>query len=533
MKNTLKQILSLALCLVMLTAVLCGCGDGKQTTPQATQQPAPTAAAPNAQQPAAQPASTAPAAPAAKSLTVGIAQDLDDSLDPHKMTAAGTREILFNVFEGLVKPDENGNLIPAVASDYAISDTGDTFTFTLREGVRFHNGKTVTVGDVVYSIERVMGKDSDKPLIAAFASIKSVEAVGDDTVVVTMNEPYLEFLSFLTAAIIPEGTDPADGLIGTGPFRFVSRRAQEDIVIERFDDYWGTPALLDKVTFKVIENANMLVMSLKSGAVDLVAHMTSAQAKELGAGYTVLEGSMNLVQAMYLNNASGPLADARVRQALCWAVDRQGILDLVNDGRGSILGSSMYPAFGKYYNDLSTFYTKDVDKAKQLLADAGYPNGFDLVITAPMNYQIHVDTAQVIAEQLKAIGVNCKIDTVEWSTWLKNVYQDRNYEATVVGFDTSSAMTAQSLLARFESTSGKNVCNFRSEAYDAAYARAVSATVESEQIAAYKDCQRILAEEAAAVYVQDPCDLVCMREGVSGYVFYPIYVMDLSRVSVG
>jgi peptide/nickel transport system substrate-binding protein len=192
----------------------------------------------------------------------------------------------------------------------------------------------------------------------------------------------------------------------------------------------------------------------------------------------------------------------------------------------------MYPAFGKYYNDLSGYYTQDIAKAKDLLAQAGYPNGFDLTITAPGNYQIHVDTAQVIAEQLKAIGVNCKIDTVEWSTWLKNVYQDRNYEATVVGFDTSSAMTAQSLLARFESSSGKNVCNFNSPAYDAAYTKAITSTTEAAQIAAYKDCQRILAEEAAAVYVQDPCDMVAMRENVSGYVFYPIYVMDLSRVSV-
>jgi len=499
MKKTLMQILTLMLCLAMLTAVLCGCGGGKQ---------------------------------AANTLTVGIAQDLDDSLDPHKMTAAGTREILFNVFEGLVKPDENGNLIPAVASDYAVSETGDAFTFTLREGVRFHNGETVTVGDVVYSIERVMGKDSDKPLIAAFASIESVEATDGKTVVIRMKEPYLEFLSFLTAAIIPAGSDPADGLVGTGPFRFVSRKAQENIVIEKFGDYWGTPAKLDRVEFKVIENTNMLVMSLRSGAIDLCSHLTSVQAKELGSDFTVLEGSMNLVQAMYLNCDSGPLQDARVRQALCWAVDRQKVLDFVNDGRGSILGSSMYPAFGKYYNDLSGFYTQDTAKAKELLREAGYPDGFELTITAPGNYQIHVDTAQVIAEQLKAIGVNCRIDTVEWSTWLKNVYQDRNYEATVVGFDTSSAMTAQSLLARFESTSGKNVCNFRSEAYDEAYARAITATRESDQIAAYKDCQRILAEEAAAVYVQDPCDMVAMRKGVSGYVFYPIYVMDLSRVTV-
>ena len=425
--KSLKRILTLLLALVMLTAALCGCKGGNSGTDTPKE-------------------STAPAGPVqGGELTVGIAQDLDDSLDPHKMTAAGTREILFNVFEGLVKPDENGNLIPAVASAYTIADTGDTFTFTLRDGVKFHNGKTVTVGDVVYSINRVAGKDSDKPLIAQFSAVQSVEATDDHTVVIKTAEPYLEFLSYLTAAIIPEG-------------------------------------------------------------------------------------SMNLVQAMYLNNAYGPLADVRVRQALCYGVDRQKILDLVNDGMGSVLGSSMYPAFGKYYNDLSGFYTQDVEKAKALLAEAGYPDGFELTITVPGNYQIHVDTAQVIAEQLKAIGVKCTIQTVEWSAWLENVYKNRDYQATVVGFDTSAAMTAQSLLARFQSESGKNVCNFTSPEYDAAYAKALAETTEDAQIQDYKDCQRILAEQAAAVYVQDPCDLVGMRQDLDGYTFYPIYVMDLSRV---
>ena len=200
----LKRILVLLLSLALLTAALCGCGGGKSK--------------------------------AADSLTVGIAQDLDDSLDPHKMTAAGTREILFNVFEGLVKPDPDGNLIPAVASDYTIADTGDTFTFTLREGVKFHDGSTVTVGDVVYSISRVAGLETGEPLIAAFKAVESVEATDDQTVVIKTAEPYLEFLSYLTAAIIPEGSDPADGLIGTGPYKFVSRAAQENIVLARFDE---------------------------------------------------------------------------------------------------------------------------------------------------------------------------------------------------------------------------------------------------------------------------------------------------------
>lgn len=513
----IRKILSLLLVAVMLAAVLCSCGDGKTGS--------------SASDGKGNSANTEPS-DGIKEITVGIAQDLDDSLDPHSTTAAGTREVFFNVFEGLVKPDTNGDLIPAVASSYVISENADTFTFTLREGVRFHDGSEVTVGDIVYSISRIAGLETGQPLVAAFSAVESVEATDEKTVVIRTNEPFVEFLSFLTAAIIPEGSDPADGLIGTGPFKFVSRSAQENIILEKFDDYWGEGAMVDRVVFKVIENSDTLVMSLRSGAVDISAHLTSTQCSALGDGFQILEDGMDLVQALYLNNDYEPLSDIRVRQALNYAVDRQMILDFVSDGKGSILGSSMYPSFAKYYEDLSAYYTQDIEKAKALMAEAGYENGFDLVIKAPSNYPIHVDTAQIIAEQLKAINVNVKVDIIEWSTWLSDVYSARDFQATVVGFDTSAALTAQSMLARFVSTSSKNLINFNSSEYDETFAAALAATDEATQISLYKKCQTILAAEAANVYIQEPCDFVAVRNGISGYQFYPLYVMDLSKISI-
>ncbi len=517
--NKLRKTLSLLLAVLMLTAVLCGCGDGKDSPAQ----------------PAATPGEESNSATNeivyGGELTVGIAQDLDDSLDPHTMAAAGTREVLFNVFEGLVKPDTDGNLIPAVASKYVIGENADTFTFTLREGVKFHDGREVTVGDVVYSISRVAGFETGTPLISTFSAVESVEAIDEKTVVVKTYEPYLEFLSFLNCAIIPEGSEPAtDGLIGTGPFRFVSRSAQENVVLERFDDYWGEKAYVDKVTFKIIENGDTLVMSLKSGAIDVCAHLTSAQVAGLENDFNILEGSMTLVQALFLNNAYEPLSDIRVRQALNYAVDRQMILDFVSNGKGFIVGSNMYPAFAKYYEDLSDYYSYDPAKAKSLLAEAGYANDFDFVITVPSNYPFHVDTAQVVAEQLKAVGINCTIDTVEWGTWYDEVYKGRNYHGTILGFDASGAMTAQSLLARYESTHAKNMSNYVSERYDEVYNAALAATDEAEQIALYKEAQTILAEDASNVYIQDPCDFVAVRKGIEGYRFYPIYVMDLAGI---
>ena len=206
------------------------------------------------------------------------------------------------------------------------------------------------------------------------------------------------------------------------------------------------------ISLKIIENADTLMMSLQSGAIDLCSHLTSTQVAQLGDAFDVAEGTMNLVQALYLNNAEKPFDDVRVRQALCYAVDRQQIIDLAFDGYGSPIGSSMYPAFGKYFDDsLTNHYTKDIEKAKSLLAEAGYPDGFEMTITVPSNYQPHIDTAQVLVEQLKEINVTAKIELVEWGTWLSDVYAGRQYQSTVVGVDASNmtrpAMTMRSRLA--------------------------------------------------------------------------------------
>lgn len=239
---------------------------------------------------------------------------------------------------------------------------------------------------------------------------------------------------------------------------------------------------------------------------------------------------MNLVQALYLNNAEKPFDDMRVRQALCYAVDRQAILDLAFDGYGSLIGSSMYPAFGKYFDDsLTNAYPHDVEKAKALLAEAGYGDGFSMTITVPSNYQPHVDTALVIAEQLKEVGVAAEVQLVEWGTWLSDVYAGRQFQSTVVGVD-ASTMTARALLERFASTAGNNFINYNNAEYDALFQQAVSAPDDAAQTAAYKQALSNLSANAANVYIQDLADLVAVRKGLEGVRFYPIYVLDLSGI---
>ena len=474
-------------------------------------------------------------------IVVGIAQDLGASLDPHQMVAAGTaglREVLFNVFEGLVKPNPDGELIPAVAERFTVD--GAVYTFTLREGVRFHNGALVTVQDIVYSIERSADATSVSTFVSAFSVITRVEALDERTVQIEIAQPDLEFLAFLTIAIIPEGyDDQARNPIGTGPFRFVSHTPQESLVLERFDDYWGLVAYLDRVTFRIFGSGEALALAVQAGVVDVAAHMTADMIRRLPEGFRYVAGPMNLVQALWLNNAVPPLDDVRVRRALAWAIDTQEIIDMLFDGEGFPIGSAMPPSFTRYFDEALAHLWQtgdpafDRDMAREILLDVANQNpaaaGFDLTITVPSNYTPHVLTAEILAEQLRAVGVNVTIDLVEWAWWLSEVNSGRNFQATVMGI-AARDLTARSFMERWVSDNSRNFINFYHSDYDAMFARAQATTDEAEQIALYRDLQALLADEAASVFLQDLVNFVAINGRLTGWRFYSIYVMDLSTV---
>ncbi|MBP5179373.1 MAG: ABC transporter substrate-binding protein, partial [Lachnospiraceae bacterium] len=238
-------------------------------------------------------------------IVVGISQDLD-SLDPHKAVAAGTKEVLYNIFEGLIKVDKDGNFVPAVAASYEITDGGLKYKFKLRDNVKFHNGKVVTADDVIYSLKRAAGKletqDPEVVTLSAFSIFSEVNKT-DDGVEVVLSEPNTELIGFFTSSIIPcDYADQATKPIGTGPFKFVSYEPLVNFVIEKNNDYYdeSKKAYLDKVTFKILTSIDSAFMELLAGSIDICPYLTSEQASQLEGKMDVLDGSMNLVQALFL-----------------------------------------------------------------------------------------------------------------------------------------------------------------------------------------------------------------------------------------
>ena len=513
-----KQLLSGVMAL-LLSASLCACGGSK--TAEGTSE----AAGESSEAETSNTLSEGTPVPGG-SVVYGMTQDLA-SLDPHVDTDAGTRDVVFNLYEGLVKPTSDGGFIAAVASDYTISDDAKTYTFTLRDGITFHDGTPVTIEDVKYSIDRyaeIQGESS------AFSSlVDSVEVQDDKTLVVNLKESYSEFLPMMTIAIIPQSNeDPAGNPIGTGPFKYVSYTPGQNLELEKYDGYWqeGVPSL-DSVEFKFIADVDTAFVELQAGTIDILKYLTSAQAETLGDDYKIVQGSMNLVHAMYLNSAYEPLSNTEVRQALCYAVDRDAINNFIFGGKSHIIGSHMIPAMSKYYEpEAETVYSYDPEKAKELLADAGYADGFDLEITVPSSYSQHVDSAQIIADELSQVGINVTLNQVEWSTWLQDVYKGGNFQATVIGFD--GTLAPSDWLKKYVTDDAKNFMHYSNTEYDDVFNTAYTTVDDDVKVENYKKAQMILAEDAAAVYIEDPANLVAVSKKFGGYTFYPTAAEDMS-----
>ncbi len=518
----MKKRAILVTCVLTAALALSACGQNASNADTSSADSQPTATEETEE-------TTEESAPAeGGSFVFGLTTEVDN-FDPFTATTADAKSIYFNIYEGLVKLQTDGTYAGAVASDYTVSDDLMTYTFTLREGVKFHNGKTVTAEDVLYSVQLAI--DSK---ITGYDNVDTFEATDDKTIVIRLKQADVDFPAAATQAIIPEGADDngelATAPIGTGPFAMTEYSVQDHVTLTRFEDYWGEPAHLDTVTVRFSLDASQELINFQAGAID--GFMTDAAVTQQldTSSVTMYEAHSNAVQALYLNNAAEPFEDVRVRQALSYAIDPQEIVDQVDYGYGTVIGTAMIPALSAYYDTaLADAYPTDTEKAAALLAEAGYPDGITFTVTVPSSYPVHVNTAQVLVNQLAEAGITMQINQVDWATWLENVYTNRDYEATIVSVDGAFA-TPTAFLSRYRSDASNNFVNYRSEEFDAHYAAAVSAADDAQRQKEFLACQEDLTANAASVYLQDVAQIMIYNRHYEGFCSYPLYAVDFSAI---
>ncbi|MDA3789003.1 MAG: ABC transporter substrate-binding protein [Desulfobacula sp.] len=360
-------------------------------------------------------------------------------LDPTAGAAAAIDEVVYaNIFEGLTRIDKNGVVKPALASSWTVSEDKKTYTFNLQKGVSFHDGASFEADDVVFSLNRARAEDSVNAQKALFKPIESVTSKDSHTVVVTLTQPTGSFLFNMgwgDAIIVDKASAEKNksNPIGTGPFKFLKWVKGDRIVMVRNDAYWGTPAKLKTATIKIIPDPAAAVSAMMAGDIDGFANFPApeslAQFKS-DPRFKVVIGSTEGETILSTNNQRGPFKNLKVRQAIAHALDRKAIIDGAMFGYGTPIGTHFAPHHPAYV-DLIATHPYDLEKAKQLLTEAGYPDGFKGVIKLPPPSYARRG-GEIVASQLRKIGIDLEIIPVEWAQWLDQVFKKRDYDLTIV-----------------------------------------------------------------------------------------------------
>lgn len=382
-------------------------------------------------------ASASPALAARTDLVLGVVLE-PPHLDPTAGAAAAIDEILYaNVFEGLTRIGPSGEVLPALAESWTISDDGKVYTFKLHKGVKFHDGTDFDAEDVKFSLDRARAPDSVNAQKGLFAAIDTVEVIDPETVQVTLKHPQGAFLYNMgwgdAVIVAPESADSnKEKPIGTGPFRFEHWAKGSAVTLVKSDNYWGDPVALDKVEFRFIPDAAAAVPAVLSGDVQAFPFFPADAVSQVEGNpqLKVVIGSTEGETILAMNNKKPPLDNLKVRQAISYALDREAIIDGASGGLGQPIGSHVSPS-SKAYVDLTGRYPHDAAKARELLKEAGFENGFKTTLKLPPPAYAR-DGGQIIASQLRNVGIEADIIPVEWAQWLDQVFTKKDYDLTIV-----------------------------------------------------------------------------------------------------
>ena len=379
-----------------------------------------------------------PAAAQPTGITIAMALE-PPNLDPTAGAAAAIDEVVYaNVFEGLTRFDRDGAIRPALAREWELSDDGTVYTFHLAEGVTFHDGAAMTAGDVVFSLNRARGADSVNAQKQLFSGIESVEAVDAATVRVTLSAPDGSFLFKLAwgdAVIVDPATAAtlATNPVGTGPFAFEEWVRGDRVELTRNSDYWGEEAALERATFRFIPDPNAAVAAMMAGDIDAYPNFPAPETLsrfEATPRFDVMVGSTEGETILSTNNARPPLDDPRVREAIAHAIDREAIIDGAMFGYGTPIGTHFAPHHPDYVDLRAEFSAHDPAQARALLEEAGATDlTLDLALPPPSYAR---RGGQIVASQLRGVGIATEIINMEWAQWLEQVFRGKDYDLTIV-----------------------------------------------------------------------------------------------------
>ena len=476
------------------------------------------------------------------------------SLDPAAVTAVNDFRILVNLYEGLVRYKPGTlEVEPQLATSWEISEDGTEYTFTLREGVTFHDGTPFNAEAVKFNFDRMLDEahpfhdTGPFPLAFFFSSVETTEVIDDLTVKFTLNAPYAPFLSNLAyptgllvspAAVEAGGADFGRSPVGTGPFKFAEWRSNEAVVIEKNADYWGEPAGTDAVVFRPITDANTRVAEMLAGGIDMMVEVPpTALSQFQGGGFDIVEQAGPHVWFLILNAKEGPFADKRVRQAANYAINKEAIVNDVLEGTADVAAGPTPPAFAWAYDESLDPYPYDPEKAKELLAEAG-AEGAELTFYVTeggsgMLDPIAMGTA--IQADLAAVGLDVSIETYEWNTFLGEVNPGLEGKADMaeMAWMTNDPDTLPYLALRTDAWPDKGGFNsgyYSNPEVDALLEEARTATDQAKRAELYQQMQKIVQDDAPWVFVANWKQNAVTSDRVENFQLEPSFLLQLSSV---
>jgi peptide/nickel transport system substrate-binding protein len=460
-------------------------------------------------------------------VTVGLVLEPTD-LDIRRTSGAALDQVLMdNVYEGLVSRTAEGDIVDNLASAHDVSDDGLTYTFTLNDGITFHSGNEATVDDVVWSLT---GVKDDESLVdhAAFANVSTIEADGDDTVVITLTSPDSNFLWNLTGrgGLVFEEADDTDlstAANGTGPYALGDWKQGASISLDRFDDYWGDAAAVSEVVFEYIPDATAGVNAIVAGDIDVLTPVDANLRGQIDAvdDLSITEGKTTDKYTLAFNNQRAPLDDVRVREALRLAIDHEAVIAAIG-GAGVEQGGPI-PELDPGFEDLTDVRPFDPDRATELLAEAGQSD-LELTLTIPNIYSTTV--SNILVSQFADVGVTLNVESVEFTAWLDDVYTNKDYDLSFVD--------------HLESRDFGNWANpdyyfgYDNAEVQSLFQESIVATDEAEASALLAEAARIVAEDHAADVVYNATALTAVADGITGFpTDSPNARLDLGELAVG